>query len=140
MFGDHDLWQYNQRGSLNDHDSRFLDQGGNFLDTADVYVSGRSEEVVGKAISGRRSDVILATKVRFATANNVNHVGLSRKHILDGVEASLRRLNTDYIDLYQMHVWDQITPIEETLRTLDDLVTSGKVRYIGCSNFWRIKL
>ncbi|MCU6798064.1 aldo/keto reductase [Paenibacillus sp. WQ 127069] len=113
----------------------FLDQGGNFLDTADVYVSGRSEEVVGKAISGRRSDVILATKVRFATANNVNHVGLSRKHILDGVEASLRRLKTDYIDLYQMHVWDQITPIEETLRTLDDLVTSGKVRYIGCSNF-----
>jgi aryl-alcohol dehydrogenase-like predicted oxidoreductase len=114
---------------------RFLDQGGNFLDTANVYVSGRSEEVVGNAIKKRRADVILATKVRFSTANNVNHVGLSRKHILDGVEASLRRLNTDYIDLYQMHVWDHITPIEETLRTLDDLVSSGKVRYIGCSNF-----
>ncbi|NHN30747.1 aldo/keto reductase [Paenibacillus agricola] len=114
---------------------RFLDQGGNFLDTANVYVSGRSEEIVGKAIQSRRSDLILATKVRFSTADNVNHVGLSRKHILDGVEASLKRLNTDYIDLYQMHVWDHITPIEETLRTLDDLVSSGKVRYIGCSNF-----
>jgi aryl-alcohol dehydrogenase-like predicted oxidoreductase len=114
---------------------QFLDQGGNFLETANVYVSGRSEEIVGKAIQSRRADVILATKVRFSTANNVNHVGLSRKHILDGVEASLRRLNTDYIDLYQMHVWDHITPIEETLRTLDDLVSSGKVRYIGCSNF-----
>ncbi|ULL15714.1 aldo/keto reductase [Paenibacillus sp. H1-7] len=119
---------------------RFLDAGGNFIDTADVYVSGQSEVIVGKAIKERRSDVILATKVRFATGDNVNHVGLSRKHIMDGVEASLRRLNTDYIDLYQLHVWDQITPIEETLRTLDDLVTSGKVRYIGCSNFLAYQL
>src|SRR4051794_19674468 len=97
---------------------RFMDAGGNFLDTADVYVSGRSEEIVGKAIRQRRSDVILATKVRFSTGDNINHVGLSRKHILDGVEASLRRLNTDYIDLYQVHTWDHITPIDETLRTL----------------------
>jgi aryl-alcohol dehydrogenase-like predicted oxidoreductase len=114
--------------------------GGNFLDTADVYVSGRSEEIVGQAIRERRSDVILATKVRFPIGNNINHVGLSRKHILDGIEASLRRLGTDYIDLYQVHTWDHITPIDETLRTLDSLVTSGKVRYIGCSNFLAYQL
>ncbi|WP_313999244.1 aldo/keto reductase [uncultured Paenibacillus sp.] len=119
---------------------RFLEAGGNFLDTADVYVDGRSEEIVGKAIKDRRSEVVLATKVRFATAKHPNGVGVSRKHMLDGVEASLRRLQTDYIDLYQMHVWDQATPIEETLRTLDDLVSSGKVRYIGCSNYlaWQL--
>ncbi|RXZ81877.1 aldo/keto reductase [Paenibacillaceae bacterium] len=115
---------------------RFLDKGGNFLDTANVYVAGKSEEIVGKAIQGRRSEVVLATKVRMVTANHVNGAGLSRKHIMDGVDASLRRLNTDYIDLYQVHVWDHLTPIEETLRTLDDLVSSGKVRYIGCSNFF----
>ncbi|EFM12080.1 aldo/keto reductase [Paenibacillus curdlanolyticus YK9] len=115
---------------------QFLDAGGNFLDTADVYVSGRSEEIVGKAIQAKRSEVILATKVRFPTASHVNGAGLSRKHILDGVEASLKRLGTDYIDLYQVHTWDKATPIEETLRALDDLVTSGKVRYIGCSNFF----
>ncbi|PZE21835.1 aldo/keto reductase [Paenibacillus xerothermodurans] len=119
---------------------RFLDAGGNFLDTADVYAGGRSEEIAGQAIRDRRSDVILATKVRFATGDNINHAGLSRKHILDGVEASLRRLKTDYIDLYQVHTWDHITPIDETLRTLDDLVTSGKIRYIGCSNFLAYQL
>ena len=119
---------------------KFLDDGGNFLDTADVYVGGRSEEIVGRAIKDRRSEVVLATKVRFATSQHPNGVGVSRKHILDGVEASLRRLQTDYIDLYQMHVWDHATPIEETLRTLDDLVSSGKVRYIGCSNYlaWQL--
>lgn len=115
---------------------RFVDRGGNFLDTADVYVSGRSEEIVGKAIKKNRSDIVLATKVRMTTSSNINGVGLSRKHMLDGVEASLKRLQTDYIDLYQVHVWDHAIPIEETLRTLDDLVTSGKVRYIGCSNFF----
>ncbi|MBD2869826.1 aldo/keto reductase [Paenibacillus arenilitoris] len=119
---------------------RFIDLGGNFLDTANVYVSGRSEEIVGKAIKNKRSDVVLATKVRMTTSDNVNGVGLSRKHIMDGVEASLRRLQTDYIDLYQVHVWDHATPIEETLRTLDDLVSSGKVRYIGCSNFFAWQL
>lgn len=119
---------------------RFVDRGGNFLDTADVYVSGRSEEIVGKAIKSKRSDIVLATKVRMTTSDNINGVGLSRKHIMDGVEASLKRLQTDYIDLYQVHVWDHATPIEETLRTLDDLVTSGKVRYIGCSNFFAWQL
>jgi aryl-alcohol dehydrogenase-like predicted oxidoreductase len=115
---------------------RFVELGGNFIDTADVYVSGRSEEIVGKAIRNKRLDVVLATKVRMATSTGINGVGLSRKHIIDGVDASLKRLQTDYIDLYQVHVWDHATPIEETLRTLDDLVTSGKVRYIGCSNFF----
>ncbi|MFS0722342.1 aldo/keto reductase [Paenibacillus sp. 1P07SE] len=118
----------------------FMEKGGNFLDTANVYVDGRSEEVVGKAIRGRRSEVVLATKVRMKTSEDINGAGLSRKHIMDGVEASLKRLNTDYIDLYQVHVWDHATPIEETLRTLDDLVTSGKVRYIGCSNFFAWQL
>lgn len=116
--------------------NRFVEKGGNFLDTANVYVGGRSEEIVGKAIKNKRSDIILATKVRMSTSNDINGGGLSRKHIMDGVEDSLRRLQTDYIDLYQVHVWDHATPIEETLRTLDDLVASGKVRYIGCSNFF----
>lgn len=119
---------------------RFFEKGGNFIDTADVYVNGRSEEIVGKAIQGKRSETVLATKVRMATSGDINGVGLSRKHIMDGVETSLKRLQTDYIDLYQVHVWDQATPIEETLRALDDLVTSGKVRYIGCSNFFAWQL
>ena len=114
---------------------RFLDYGGNFIDTADVYVEGKSEEIVGKAMEGRRSEVVLATKVRMKVGDGPNDVGYSRKRVMEGVEQSLRRLNTDYIDLYQLHVWDHLTPIEETLRTLDDLITSGKVRYIGCSNF-----
>ncbi|GFN32377.1 aldo/keto reductase [Paenibacillus xylaniclasticus] len=115
---------------------QFVELGGNFLDTANVYVGGRSEEIVGKAIKSRRPELILATKVRFPTANHVNGGGLSRKHIFESVEASLSRLGTDYIDLYQVHTWDHATPIEETLRALDDLVASGKVRYIGCSNFY----
>ncbi len=119
---------------------QFFDQGGNFLDTANVYVQGKSEEIVGKAIKNRRSEVVLATKVRMKTEQHMNGAGLSRKHILDGVEASLKRLDTDYIDVYQMHVWDHLTPVEETLRALDDLVSAGKVRYIGCSNFlaWQL--
>jgi aryl-alcohol dehydrogenase-like predicted oxidoreductase len=119
---------------------RFLNAGGNFIDTADVYVEGTSEEIVGKAIKGRRSEVVLATKVRMKVGPHPNDAGYSRKRIMEGIESSLRRLNTDYIDLYQLHVWDHLTPIEETLRTLDDLVTSGKVRYIGCSNFlaWQL--
>ncbi len=116
--------------------NRFVELGGNFIDTADVYVGGRSEEIVGQAIKDKRSEVVLATKVRMATSPGINGVGLSRKHIMDGIEASLKRLQTDYIDLYQVHVWDHATPIEETLRALDDLVSSGKVRYIGCSNFF----
>ncbi|WP_219837527.1 aldo/keto reductase [Paenibacillus sp. R14(2021)] len=118
----------------------FMEQGGNFLDTANVYVQGRSEEVVGKAIKDRRSEVVLASKARFMTGDHPNSGGVSRKHIMDAIDASLRRLNTDYIDLYQVHVWDHATPIEETLRALDDLVTSGKARYIGCSNFFAWQL
>jgi aryl-alcohol dehydrogenase-like predicted oxidoreductase len=119
---------------------RFLDAGGNFIDTADVYVEGKSEELVGQAIKGRRSEVVLATKVRMKVGPHPNDFGYSRKRVMEGIDASLLRLNTDYIDLYQLHVWDHLTPIEETLRTLDDLIGSGKVRYIGCSNFlaWQL--
>ncbi|QHT61679.1 aldo/keto reductase [Paenibacillus lycopersici] len=118
----------------------FLDRGGNFLDTANVYVQGRSEEIVGKAIKNRRSEVVLASKVRMMTGEHPNSGGVSRKHIMDAIDASLKRLDTDYLDLYQVHVWDQATPIEETLRTLDDLISAGKVRYIGCSNFFAWQL
>jgi aryl-alcohol dehydrogenase-like predicted oxidoreductase len=119
---------------------RFLDAGGNFLDTADVYSNGVSEEITGKALKGVRDDVVLATKVRFPMGEGPNDVGLSRKHIMQGCEDSLRRLGTDYIDLYQAHCWDAATPLEETLSALTDLVRSGKVRYIGVSNFtgWQL--
>lgn len=117
--------------------NRFLDKGGNFIDTANVYAGGRSEEIVGKAIRERRSDVVLATKVRMKTGPGPNQVGLSRKHIMDAVEDSLRRLGTDYIDLYQVHVWDQVTPIEETLRALDDLVASGRFGTSDARISWR---
>lgn len=119
---------------------RFIQAGGNFIDTADVYSDGRSEEIVGQALKGRRQDFILATKVRFRMGPGPNDVGLSRKHIIDGCEASLRRLQTDYIDLYQAHCWDPYTPLEETLLAFDDLVHAGKVRYIGVSNFagWQL--
>ncbi|WP_026560305.1 aldo/keto reductase [Bacillus sp. J37] len=125
---------------VNEEDSinmihRFLDQGGNFIDTADVYVGGESEKIVGKAIKERRSEVVLATKVRMRVGPHPNDFGYSRRRIMEGIDQSLKRLNTDYLDLYQLHVWDHLTPIEETIRTLDDLVSSGKVRYIGCSNF-----
>jgi aryl-alcohol dehydrogenase-like predicted oxidoreductase len=121
---------------------RFVEVGGNFIDTADVYTRGVSEEVLGRWLKGKhREDFIIATKVRFPMAEGPNDVGLSRKHILDGVEASLRRLNTDYIDLYQVHSWDPGTPLEETLSTLNGLVQSGKVRYIGVSNYtgWQLQ-
>ena len=126
---------------------RALDAGVNFIDTADIYpmggtmeTAGRTEEIVGKALRGRRDQVVLATKVRGATGPGPNDQGLSRRHIMQAVEASLRRLGTDYIDLYQPHWPDVETPLEETLRALDDLVRQGKVRYIGCSNFeaWRL--
>lgn len=114
---------------------RALDLGINFIDTADMYTGGRSEETIGRALAGRRSDVILATKVGWKLSDAPNMSGASRKRIMDGVEASLRRLNTDYIDLYQIHRFDPHTPFEETMRALDDLVRSGKVRYIGASNY-----
>lgn len=112
-----------------------LDLGINFFDTADVYSKGNSEVLLGKSLGTRRKEVVVGTKVRFATGVGPNQTGLSRQHILESCENSLRRLNTDYIDLYQVHSFDPGTPLEETLRALDDLVHSGKVRYIGCSNF-----
>jgi aryl-alcohol dehydrogenase-like predicted oxidoreductase len=119
---------------------RFLDAGGNFVDTADVYSKGVSEEITGRALDGVRDDVVLATKVRFPMGEGPNDVGLSRKHVTQACEDSLRRLGTDYIDLYQVHCWDAATPLEETLSALTDLVRSGKVRYIGVSNFtgWQL--
>ena len=108
--------------------------GANFIDTADVYSAGRSEEILGLALAGRRDKVMLATKAAFGSEPGANGSGTSRHHIIRACEASLRRLNTDYIDLYQMHGFDALTPVEETMRALDDLVRSGKVRYIGCSN------
>jgi len=114
----------------------FVEAGGNFIDTADVYSQGISEEILGRWLKGKqRDDLVIATKVRFPMGPGPNDLGLSRKHILSAVEASLRRLNTDYIDLYQVHMWDPATPLEETLAALDQLVTSGKVRYLGASNY-----
>jgi len=119
---------------------RFLDAGGNFIDTANVYSLGVSEEITGRALAGRRDDVVLATKVRFKMGDGPNDVGLSRRHIRMNLEASLRRLGTDWIDLYQVHCWDNHTPLEETISTLDDLVREGKVRYVGASNYaaWQL--
>jgi aryl-alcohol dehydrogenase-like predicted oxidoreductase len=111
-----------------------LDAGVNLIDTADVYSEGRSEEIVGAALADRRDEVLLATKVRMPMGSGPNDAGLSRNHIVGSVEASLRRLQTDWIDLYQAHEWDGQTPLEETLAAFDALVDSGKVRYVGCSN------
>ncbi|MEO1290289.1 MAG: aldo/keto reductase, partial [Chloroflexota bacterium] len=114
----------------------FAEAGGTFIDTADVYTRGKSEEIVGEWLKNqKREDFIIATKVRFPMGDEQNNVGLSRKHILDGVEQSLRRLNVDYIDLYQVHCYDNGTPLKETLGTLNTLVEQGKVRYIGVSNY-----
>lgn len=120
----------------------FLESGGNFIDTADVYSrwapgnpGGVAEELIGAWLKTKRRDqIIIATKVRGKMGDGPNDIGLSRKHILEACEASLRRLQTDYIDLYQTHFWDEHVPLDETLRALDDLVRAGKVRYIGCSN------
>jgi aryl-alcohol dehydrogenase-like predicted oxidoreductase len=119
---------------------RFVDAGGNFVDTADVYSQGISEEITGRAIRDKRDQIVLATKVRFAMGDAPNDVGASRRHIRLGVEASLRRLGTDWIDLYQIHCFDGRTPFEETISTLDDLVHEGKVLYVGASNYtaWQL--
>ncbi|HHE47230.1 MAG TPA: aldo/keto reductase, partial [Bacteroidetes bacterium] len=118
-----------------------LQAGINFFDTADIYSEGLSEEILGEAIGSHRSEVIITTKVRGRMGKNVNDVGLSRWHIIRAVEQSLTRLGTDWIDLYQIHGWDENTPLDETLFALDHLVQSGKVRYIGCSNFsgWQLE-
>lgn len=132
-------------GRLNEQDSisvidHALDMGVNFIDTADVYGGGRSEEIVGKALKGKRSTAVVATKFGISTGEGPNDYGGSRSHIMNAIDASLRRLATDYIDLYYIHWPDPSTPIEETLRTLDGLVRSGKVRYAACSNFagWQL--
>jgi aryl-alcohol dehydrogenase-like predicted oxidoreductase len=117
-----------------------LEAGINLIDTADVYSDGLAEEILGEVLRGRRDDVLVATKVRMAMGAGPNDAGLSRHHILSGCEASLRRLGTDHIDLYQVHEWDGLTPLEETLEALDLLVQAGKVRYVGASNYagWQL--
>jgi aryl-alcohol dehydrogenase-like predicted oxidoreductase len=122
---------------------RSFDAGVNFVDTADVYTNGESEKTLAKAISNvgiARKDIVIATKAFGRTGPGRNDVGASRGHIMDAVEASLKRLQTDYIDLYQIHAADTVTPLEETLRALDTLVFQGKVRYIGCSNWYAWQL
>lgn len=117
-----------------------MDAGINFFDTADIYSNGMSEEVLGQAIKGRRNDVLLATKATFSMGDGPNDKGSSRYHLIRAAEASLKRLGTDHIDLYFMHGFDALTPVEETLSALDHLVQSGKIGYIGCSNFsgWHV--
>ena len=117
-----------------------VEAGINLVDTADAYSGGLSEEILGEALQGRHPDVLVATKGRFSTGEGANDAGLSRHHLIAACEASLRRLRRDHIDLYQVHAWDGQTPLEETLSALDSLVQSGKVRYIGCSNFsgWQL--
>src|ERR687897_608494 len=112
-----------------------LEAGVNLIDTADIYSEGLSEKILGEALGADRDAVLTATKVRGAMGPGPNEGGLSRHHVVRAVEASLRRLGTDYIDLYQVHEWDGQTPLEETLHALDDLIRWGKVRYIGCSNY-----
>lgn len=112
-----------------------IDHGVNFIDTADVYSQGESEEFVGNAIKGMRDELVIATKCRLPMSDNFNRSGATRVNIMRGIESSLKRLKTDHIDLYQLHGWDSNTPLEETLRTMDDLVRQGKVRYIGFSNY-----
>jgi aryl-alcohol dehydrogenase-like predicted oxidoreductase len=117
-----------------------LAAGVNLIDTADVYSSGHAEEIVGEVLTGRRDEVLVATKVRMPMGRGPNDAGLSRHHIISGCEASLRRLGTDHIDLYQVHEWDGLTPLEETLQALESLVAAGKVRYVGASNYasWQL--
>jgi aryl-alcohol dehydrogenase-like predicted oxidoreductase len=120
--------------------ARALDAGINFFDTANVYSNGASEEIVGRALKDVRDKVVLATKVYGPMGDAPNDRGASRYHIMNSIQASLRRLQTDHVDLYQIHHFDPATPLEETLRALDDLVRAGQVRYIGCSNFaaWQV--
>lgn len=122
---------------------RYLEAGGNFLDTADVYTAGASESIIGRWLArnpGRRDGVVIATKGRFPMGGGPNDLGLSRAHLRTALDASLRRLGVEHIDLYQMHAWDALTPIEETLRFLDDAVTAGKISYYGFSNYlgWQL--
>ena len=116
------------------------EQGVNFIDTADFYNEGESEKIIGKTIKNKRNNFVIATKGFMPTNKDINSKGLSRKHIITAVENSLKRLSTDYIDLYQLHYWDPDCPIDETINTLNDMVHQGKIRYLGCSNFaaWQL--
>jgi len=132
-------------GPTNEADSiriihRAIDAGVNFIDTANVYVKGESERIVGNAVRDRRDRIVLATKVRGAMGTGPNDAGCSRYHILHEVENSLRRLGLDHIDLYYLHQFDVDTPLEESLRALDDLMRHGKVRYVGCSNYYAFQV
>jgi aryl-alcohol dehydrogenase-like predicted oxidoreductase len=134
------MFEEGETGKCNEEESRriidhFLDAGGNFIDTADVYSWHESEAIVGRAIASRRDDVVLATKGFYPQSAGPNHGGLGRKHLTLALEASLRSLGTDYIDLYQCHSTDSDTPVEEIMATLHGFVQSGKVRYVGCSNW-----
>lgn len=138
-FGNSD-WGCDQKTST-EITKAFVDAGGTFIDTADMYSGGRSEQMLGRAIADMaRGNLVIATKCWFPTGEGPNARALSRKHITEACDASLKRLGTDYIDLYQIHGPDPYTPVEETMRALDDLVRAGKVRYIGCSNLygWQI--
>lgn len=142
-FGGKGFWEViGQQGQAlaNDLVAQALAAGVNFFDTANVYSEGESEKILGEALTKRRHEVVIATKVRGRMSPQANGVGLSRLHIMEQVEQSLQRLGTDYIDLYQIHGFDAVTPFEEILRTMDDLVSAGKVRYIGCSNLaaWQL--
>jgi aryl-alcohol dehydrogenase-like predicted oxidoreductase len=112
-----------------------LEVGLNLFDSSDIYSGGASEEILGQALAGRRQHALISTKVGFRSGPHPNDVGASRTHLIEACEGSLRRLRTDHIDVYQLHGFDALTPVEETLRALDDLIRSGKVRYVGCSNF-----
>src|SRR5918994_6550420 len=121
----------------------FVEAGGTFFDTADVYSSGVSEEIIGRWLAAHPTDaaqVVVATKGRFPMGSGPNDVGLSRRHLRTALDDSLRRLGVDHVDLYQMHAWDAVTPLEETLRFLDDAVSAGKIGYYGFSNFtgWQL--
>lgn len=140
-FGNEQGWGCDEATSVAILD-RYLERGGNFIDTANVYAAGRSEEILGRALEGRRENVVLATKGYFPLGQGPNATGNSRRNLRLQVEESLRRLRTDWIDLYQVHIWDPLTPIEETLGVLSDLVHEGSVNYVGCCNFtgWQIAL
>ena len=144
-FGTSDVAPWNAVGVLDQADAgrlvdRALEAGVNFFDTADVYSIGQSEVILGKALAAHRDDVVIATKANGSFGDGPNDRGQSRVHLMKQVEGSLKRLGTDHIDLYQVHSFDPMTPLEESLRTLDDMVRQGKVRYVGCSNFagWQL--
>jgi aryl-alcohol dehydrogenase-like predicted oxidoreductase len=141
----HDLRQETDEPEAHRQLDRFVEAGGTLVDTADVYTAGTSEEIVGRlagpAAADVRGQVVLATKGRFPMGSGPNDLGLSRRHLTDALDASLRRLGVERVDLYQVHAYDAFTPIEETLRFVDDAVSAGKIHYFGLSNFtgWQLQ-